>query len=122
MEKRFQRHKRFGAACKAGIDALGLDQVPTDSRYAAATLTAPYHPRAVAGPDFLRKVKAVGAILAGELHPGIKDQYFRIGHMGAKTPGDLLAKIVAIETGLQGCGYKFELGAEVSVAQRVLQS
>jgi len=76
----------------------------------------------VAGSVFLPKVKTAGAILAGGLHPDIKDQYFRIGHMGAETPGDMLATIGAIEAGLQRCGYRFELGAGVSAAQRVLGS
>lgn len=105
MEERFRRHHRFGVACKEAIQALGLDQVPTDPAHAAATLTAPYYPRGVTGSEFLPKVKDAGVILAGGLHPDIKEKYFRIGHMGAETAGDLLATIGAIEVGLQGCGY-----------------
>jgi len=122
MEARFARHQRFKRAFQEALRALGLSQVPTDSRHAAATLTAPYYPTGVAGSVFLPKVKTAGAILAGGLHPDIKDQYFRIGHMGAETPGDMLATIGAIEAGLQRCGYRFELGAGVSAAQRVLGS
>ena len=120
MEARFARHRRLGEACKAAIGALGLDQVPTDPAHAAATLTAPYYPEGITGPDLLPKVKAAGAILAGGLHPQIKARYFRIGHMGATKPGDLLATIGALETGLQGCGYAFEPGVGVAAAQRVL--
>ena len=121
MEARFHRHQRFGNACKEAIQALGLDQVPTDPAHAAATLTAPYYPRGVTGSAFLPKVKDAGAILAGGLHPNIKDKYFRIGHMGAETAGDLLATIGAIEAGLRECGYQFELGTGVSAAQRALR-
>jgi alanine-glyoxylate transaminase/serine-glyoxylate transaminase/serine-pyruvate transaminase len=121
MEKRFHRHQSFGAACKEAIQALGLDQVPTDSAHAAATLTAPYYPTGITGSEFLPKVREAGVILAGGLHPDIKERYFRIGHMGAETAGDLLATIGAIEAGLRGCGYEFELGAGVSAAQRVLR-
>jgi len=121
MEERFQRHHMFGAACKEAIQALGLDQVPTDPAHAAATLTAPYYPKGVKGPEFLAKVKDAGVIVAGGLHPDIRKRYFRIGHMGAETAGDLLATIGAIEAGLQGCGYQFELGAGVSAAQRILR-
>jgi len=121
METRFHRHQRFGDACKAAIQTLGLDQVPTDPAHAAATLTAPYYPRGVTGSAFLPKVKDAGVILAGGLHPDIKERYFRIGHMGAETAGDLLATIGAVEAGLRGCGYQFELGAGVSAAQRVLR-
>ena len=122
MEARFARHRRFKRAFQEALRALELNQVPTDPAHAAATLTAPCYPRGVTGSEFLPKVKTAGVILAGGLHPDIKERYFRIGHMGAETPGDMLATIGAIEAGLHGCGYEFELGAGVSAAQRVLRS
>ena len=122
MEARFARHQRFKRAFQEALRVLGLKQVPTDSRHAAATLTAPYYPSGITGSEFLPKVKAAGVTLAGGLHPDIKDQYFRIGHMGAETAGNLLATIGAIEAGLEKCGYQFELGAGVSAAQRILRS
>jgi len=120
MRERFARHRKLGAACKAAMRALGMSQVPTDSAHAAATLTAPYYPEGIVGSEFLPKVKAAGAILAGGLHPEIKARYFRIGHMGATNPGDLLATIGAIETGLRGCGYNCKLGTGVAAAQQTL--
>ena len=120
MEARFARHRKLGEACKAAIRALGMSQVPTDPAHAAATLTAPYYPQGITGPELLPKVKAAGAILAGGLHPEIKARYFRIGHMGATKPGDLLATIGALEAGLRACGYEFEPGVGVAAAQRVL--
>ena len=56
----------------------------------------------VTGAELLARVKAAaGVILAGGLHPAIRAEYFRIGHMGPTTLGDVLATIGAIET---GCG------------------
>ena len=120
MEPRFSRHRKLGAACQAGIAALGLGQVPIDPAIAASTLTAPTYPAGVTGGDLLPRVKAAGAILAGGLHPEIKDTYFRIGHMGATKAGDVLVTIGALETGLLGCGYEFEVGVGVAAAQGVL--
>lgn len=122
MEARFARHRKLGQACQAAIRALGLSQVPTNVEYTAFTLTAPYYPESVTGQDLLPKVRAAGAILAGGLHPQIKARYFRIGHMGATKPGDLLATIGALETGLLACGVKFDPGVGVAAAQRVFQS
>ena len=96
--------------------------MPTKPENAASTLTAPYYPEGITGEDLLPKVRAAGAILAGGLHPQIKARYFRIGHMGATKPGDLLATIGALEAGLLGCGYRFEPGAGVAAAQRALQT
>ncbi len=122
MDKRFARHKKNGAAFRDAIGALGMRQVPTDPVHAASTLTAPYFPEGVSGPLLLAKIKEAGVVLAGGLHPDIKAAYFRIGHMGAVKSGDILATIGAIEMGLSACGYKFEVGASLTAAQRIIAS
>jgi alanine-glyoxylate transaminase/serine-glyoxylate transaminase/serine-pyruvate transaminase len=119
MESRFIRHKKTGNAFQGAIKALGLKQVPTDPGHAASTLTAPYFPEGLPGPQLLAKVKDAGVILAGGLHPEIKATYFRIGHMGAVKRGDVLATIGALETGLAACGYNFEMGAGLAAVQKV---
>ena len=101
--------------------ALGLDQVPVTPESAANTMTAPRYPQGVTGADLLPRVKAAGAILAGGLHPDIKNEYFRIGHMGPTNMGDLLATVGAVETGLAQTGFKFEPGVAVA-AVRVTQA
>ncbi|RMF28226.1 MAG: alanine--glyoxylate aminotransferase family protein [Chloroflexi bacterium] len=116
MEARFARHRALSRACKAAIAALGLEQVPLKPEYAAHTMTAPRYPAGVTGADLLPRVKAAGAVLAGGLHPAIKAEYFRIGHMGPTKLGDLLATIGALEVGLAACGYPFEKGAGVAAA------
>ena len=113
-EARFRRHRELGAACRRAIKALGLGQVPLSDEVAANTMTAPRYPAGVKGPEFLAKVRAAGVILASGLHPTIKDEYFRIGHMGPTNRGDLLATVGAIETGLAACGHRFERGAGVA--------
>ncbi|HUU06339.1 MAG TPA: alanine--glyoxylate aminotransferase family protein [Patescibacteria group bacterium] len=122
MAARFARHKKIGQACHAAIQALGLDMVPKDIRFAASTLSAPRYPNGVNGPDLLPKIKSAGVVLAGGLHSAIKNEYFRIGHMGAIKAGDVLAAVGAIEIGLSACGYQFEKGAGVAAAQRIFLS
>ena len=120
MSVRVQRHKRLGDACRAACSALGLGMIPTRAAHAANTLSAPRYPEGISGADFLPAVRRAGVILAGGLHPEIRAQYFRIGHMGATNSGDLLAAIGAIEAGLQICDYGFRLGVGVAAAQNVL--
>ena len=98
------------------MEALGLSQVPVTPEVAAHTMTAPRYPQGVTAADLLPRVTAAGAILAGGLHPQIKNEYFRIGHMGPAGLGDILATVGAIETGLAACGYGFERGAGVAAA------
>ncbi len=119
MEVRFARHRRLSDAFKAAITALGLEQVPVSAEKTATTLTAPYFP---AGVDraLLGYVKEAGVIVAGGLHPQIKAQYFRVGHMGVVSSSDILTTVGAIEYGLAKAGYSFEPGAGLAAAQAVL--
>jgi len=120
IDRRFTRHHLLGIACRAAIRALGLGQIPIGDDHAANTLSAPRYPEGIDGAQFLPAVRGAGVILAGGLHPEIRAEYFRIGHMGATNPGDLLATIGAIETGLSECGHRFEPGCGVAAAQSIL--
>jgi alanine-glyoxylate transaminase/serine-glyoxylate transaminase/serine-pyruvate transaminase len=121
MDARFARHRTISRACKAAVSALGLGQVPISEKVAACTMTAPRFPEGITKTDLLPPIREAGAILAGGLHPEIKSEYFRIGHMGAVSANDLLATIGAIESGLIACGYEgFEPGDGVAAAMASL--
>lgn len=117
MERRFARHKALSRACKAGMAALRLGQVPLQPEFAAHTLSAPRYPSGVNGSEFLATVAQAGVTLAGGLHPAIRSEYFRIGHMGAASLGDILSVVSAVEHGLAQCGWHFEAGSGVKAAQ-----
>ncbi len=121
LEARFKRHRALGSAVQAALKALELDQVPMKEEFAAHTLTAPRYPKGLTQADLLPKVQKAGAILAGGLHPAIRAEYFRIGHMGPTNIGDVLATLGAIETALKQCGYVFTSGAGVAAAQAAYQ-
>jgi alanine-glyoxylate transaminase/serine-glyoxylate transaminase/serine-pyruvate transaminase len=116
MEARLARHHLISRACKAGIRALGMGQVPVSDEAAANTMTAPRYPQGVNGAEFLAGAAKAGVTLAGGLHPAIRAEYFRIGHMGSANKGDILATLGAIETALAGCGYAFTPGSGVAAA------
>ncbi len=119
MEARFSRHRHLSEALKAAVSALGLRQVPVRPDLTATTLSAPYYPDGV-DSTMLGHVSRAGVTLAGGLHPQIRAEYFRIGHMGAVTPSDILVTVGAIEQGLAKAGYQFELGAGLAAAQSAL--
>jgi len=121
MEARFRRHHALGRACRAGLAALGLGQVPLAPELAANTMSAPRLPASVSGADLLKYVREAGVILAGGLHPEIRNEYFRIGHMGPTSVNDVLATVNAIESGLARCGYHFERGAGVAAAAKAYE-
>jgi alanine-glyoxylate transaminase / serine-glyoxylate transaminase / serine-pyruvate transaminase len=116
MAERFARHERLASAFRAAIEALGLGFVATNPLERANTLTACRYPEGVLASDLLPAIKKAGVIVAGGLHPEIKAEYFRVGHMGAVRLGDVLATIGAIEIGLRHAGHNFEAGIGVATA------
>jgi alanine-glyoxylate transaminase/serine-glyoxylate transaminase/serine-pyruvate transaminase len=119
MEVRFARHKKLSDAFKAAVSALNLKQVPTRPENCATTLSGVYYPQGV-DKGILKYIDEAGVIVAGGLHPAIREQYFRVGHMGAVTGSDVIATVAAIESGLSRSGYIFEKGVGVVAAQRHL--
>ncbi|MFO8059271.1 MAG: alanine--glyoxylate aminotransferase family protein [Bacillota bacterium] len=120
MQERFERHRRLARAFRAGTAALGIRQVPVSEDQAAPTLTALYYPEG-ADSSLTGLIEEEGVIVAGGLHPEIRDQYFRVGHMGVCNNSDLLATLGAIERALARAGCDFEMGSGVRAAQRTLE-
>ena len=114
LENRFLRHERTGKAFRAAIKAMGLGIVPLEEHYAANTLTAPRYPAGIEAAAFLKAMSSTDVIIAGGLLPEIRNEYFRVGHMGQVNRNDLVATASAVETALLSCGHKCEPGAGVS--------
>jgi alanine-glyoxylate transaminase / serine-glyoxylate transaminase / serine-pyruvate transaminase len=120
MTERFARHGRLASVFRAAIEALGLGFVATNPLERANTLTACRYPEGILASDLLPAIKKAGVIVAGGLHPEIKAEYFRVGHMGAVRLGDVLATIGAIDIGLRHAGHSFEAGIGVATAMKWL--
>ena len=120
LPQRFERHKRMGEAIRSAVTALGLGMVPVSADVAASTLSAPRYPQGISGGQLLPKIVDAGIIVAGGLHPDIKQEYFRIGHMGATRTADILATVGALESALMATGHSFEIGTGLAAAQKIL--
>ncbi|MBM4169645.1 MAG: alanine--glyoxylate aminotransferase family protein [Ignavibacteria bacterium] len=120
MEKRVARHKRISRAFKDAMRALGLKQVPLSDEKSATTLSGVYYPDGT-DSSLLKHIGDAGVIVAGGLHPQIKDKYFRVGHMGAVNGSDILSTIGAIETALVKSNYKFDKGRGLQAAAAILE-
>ena len=120
VDKRIQRHQFLAQSFVAAMESLGLSLVPKDNKNAAYTLSAVRYPEGIAPADFLSATGSCDIILAGGLHPKIKQEYFRVGHMGSVNANDLMAVISAIEFSLQKNGHHFELGSGLRTFQNAL--
>jgi alanine-glyoxylate transaminase/serine-glyoxylate transaminase/serine-pyruvate transaminase len=104
MEARFARHARMAGAFRAAWRALELRPLPVRDELAANTLSALYYPAGV-DASVVGRIGTEGAIVAGGLHPEARTKYFRVGHMGACGPSDVLATVGAVERALAAAGH-----------------
>ena len=119
MDARVARHKRISDAFKAGLQVIGLKQVPARAEVAATTMSAVYYPDGI-DAKLLGKVRERGVVLAGGLHPAIRDKYFRVGHMGVVSHADISATLSAIEGALLAAGHEFDEGAGLAAMEKAL--
>lgn len=96
-----------------GGRAWGLELLPEDE-LAANTLSAVRYPKGV-GPELTKAVKERGVVIAGGLHPDLKSEYFRVGHMGYSTrrPDHILTTVRAVAEALVACGADVDVEAAV---------
>jgi len=118
VESAWTRHQAVADRMRAAWTHLGLSLLPAREDLAANTLSAIHYPDGV-DASFLGGVKERGVVVAGGLHPLLKDSYFRVGHMGwVTTQPQLLAQTVrAIGEALYDAGHTGDIAAAVSAVQ-----
>ncbi len=123
MEARFALHERGARALREAWSALGLRPVPAREQNAANTLSALHFPAGV-DASLVARIAERGVSVAGGLHPAIRTQYFRVGHMGyALTRADYLMRTVeAIAGGLSSFGHEVDGEGAVSAMLATLQA
>jgi alanine-glyoxylate transaminase/serine-glyoxylate transaminase/serine-pyruvate transaminase len=120
VAKRVERHQHTARAFRAAWRTLELTELPTNSNHAAHTLSAVYYPQGV-DAKLVAAVRKEGVVIAGGLHPDLGAKYFRVGHMGACPPADVLHAVGAIERALASFGHRpHGVGSAVAAAQGAL--
>jgi alanine-glyoxylate transaminase / serine-glyoxylate transaminase / serine-pyruvate transaminase len=121
IEARVAAHARTAEALRAAWGALGLAPVPVRAAVASNALSALRFPEGVDG-TLVRRILDHGVAVAGGLHPAIRNEYFRVGHMGYVTSRpDLLRRTVeAVAAGLREAGRPADGAAAWAAAERVL--
>ncbi|MCU0379132.1 MAG: alanine--glyoxylate aminotransferase family protein [Bacteroidales bacterium] len=105
MERRIARHSNLAHEFRTAMHDLGLKMIPLNEDISASTLSAPWYPEGVDGTAFMKAISQSDVILAGGLLPELKDKYFRVGHMGSVTGGDILVTVASVRNALKSCGY-----------------
>ncbi len=118
MDTIWARGRALSRACRAGIEALGLELFaarPADG------VTSVKFPEGFDGSAMLKRIESrYGVKLAGgQAH--LKGKIFRIAHLGVVDELDVIGALFAIEMTLHEMHYPVELGAATRAAAQVLR-
>jgi aspartate aminotransferase-like enzyme len=115
LDAAFDRHRRLGRACRAGVKAMGLELFsPDDDR--SAVVTAIRAPDGLDVSEFLLRLRDVYGIQLVGGQGELKGKIFRVGHIGYFDVFDITTALAGIELGLGEAGVDFERGVAVSAA------
>ena len=122
MEARLARHRQAARAMRAGWRALGLEPLPVREELSAHTLSALRYPEGI-DASLVGRIAGHGVIVAGGLHPALRDRYFRVGHMGYAVgrPEMLLRTIRAVGAALADSGAHVDPEIAVQAGSEVLE-
>ncbi|MGF1633950.1 MAG: pyridoxal-phosphate-dependent aminotransferase family protein [Phycisphaerae bacterium] len=117
IEAVWHRTHTVAEAFRQGMTALGLklfSSSPADS------VSAVYLPEGVSDADFRNALKNNHNIHIAGGQGSMKDQVFRVNHMGYTDAYDCLAVVAAVEHTLAKLGKRVTLGTGVAAAQKAL--
>lgn len=120
LQNTFKRHIKLKNMVRAGVRALGLEFFAANEECASNVITSIKKPEGIA-TSALRKIMndKYHIVVAGG-QGKLKDDIFRIGHMGYMDELDLVATIAALEMALVELGYPVKLGTGVAACEEVL--
>ncbi len=117
MENVWKRVAAMAAATRAAGEAIGL---PVFSQRPSDSVTAFNCPEGVSVKDIRKELQERYGIQSAGGQDHLKGKIFRIGHMGYVDEMDTVLAVAALEQVLHKLGHKFELGAGVTAAQKIL--
>jgi serine---pyruvate transaminase len=117
IENVWARHARVAAACRAGVQAMGLELF---AKQPADGLTVIAVPQGVDGNAALSKLEKKYGLKLANGQDTLKGKIWRLAHMGYIDQFEVLAALAGLELVLLEAGYGVEPGAGVAAFQRAL--
>lgn len=117
----FRRHRRNGAAVRAGIEALGLELLVKNPGEQSSAVTAVTLPTGISFGDLQQTLENYGVIIGGGLQQ-LQGKIFRVGHLGMLHEAEVIAVLGILEMALRKLGHNLQLGSAVVAASNVYLS
>lgn len=107
-----ERHAGAARACRAGVEAMGLELWPRRHDYAANCVTAIRCPEGVGVAETLAHVRERYGVMLSGGYGELAEKVFRIGHMGTGSRSLYpLVSVAALARGLADLGVEVDVGA-----------
>ena len=116
LDAAFERHVALGRACRAGVQALGLELYSPDEDR-AAVLTAALTPEGVDAVELRLALRDRHGIVIAGGHGDLVHRLFRIGHIGWVSIDDIAVAFDAITDELLATGIDVEPGVAAAAAR-----
>ena len=121
LEAIFERHALNRAMVRNAIRAMGLELFVADEAWASPSVTAILPPDGISVNAIRARMRETFNITLANGQKELEGKIFRIGHLGAIFPRDILTVIASLEAVLHQLGYQgASLGKGIAGAQAVL--
>lgn len=117
LPARFERHRHAADMLREGITAMGMDIVASQG-FRSNTVTG-LRLNKSRQKDVLEKALNLGVEFGSGVHPGVKPDYIRIGHMGWVQEDHILRALSVLERALKSSGENIKIGEGVRAAQQL---
>jgi aspartate aminotransferase-like enzyme len=116
LEVAWERARRLGLACRAGVKALGLELFSPDEDR-SAVVTAIGMPEGVDGSTIVRAMRDQSTVTVAGGQGELKGKIVRIGHIGYVGLDDVVAALEALGLAFAAAGLPVEPGAGPEAAR-----
>jgi aspartate aminotransferase-like enzyme len=117
IENLWARHAKMGAAARAAVKAMGLENFAEQPNNALTVIKVP---AGIDGNELLKNLEKKYGYKLANGQDNLKGKIWRLSHMGYCDAFDVIGALSALELALLDAGFKLEPGAGVAAAQRAL--
>ncbi len=115
LERLFAHYRRLSGACRAGVEAIGLELFAKEP---CEALTIVKVPEGVDGAKLMKLMREKYRVTMAGGQAKLKGKVVRIAHLGYQNELDVILALSTLEMALSELGYQVPLGAGVSAAQK----